>query len=113
MLNAVIDLSHHNRIDDFARVRDDGILAVIHKASQGTTYIDPTWKANKSRMQDAGLLVGAYHFGVAGDAAQQAEHFAEIAFADGVVLVLDLEGNPQGHDMSLLEAEEFVHQLAT
>ena len=37
MLNAVIDISHHNgKSLDFAAARADGILGVIHKASQGT-----------------------------------------------------------------------------
>jgi len=41
--NVVIDLSHHNADPDFGLAHDtDGIVDVIHKATQGLTYTDPT-----------------------------------------------------------------------
>lgn len=107
MINAVIDLSHHNQVSSFAKVRQDGILGVILKATQGFRYVDPTFAASRKKATQAGLMVGAYHFGVGGDAIAQAEHFLSVAGTDGL-LVLDFEGNPQGHDMSLEEAEQFV-----
>ena len=58
MLNAVVDLSHHNRIDSFDTVRNADIIAVIHKASQGATYTDPTFAINATRIRDAaGIFV--------------------------------------------------------
>ena len=36
-----------------------------------------------------------------------------VRLTDTPLLVLDLEGNPQGHDMSLQEAEEFVNHIFT
>lgn len=110
MINRVIDISHHNRVKNFATVKEDGIMAMIHKATQGTQYVDPTYRSHRKEAEDAGLLVGAYHFGVAGDAAAQAEHFVETSGNDSL-LVLDFEGNPQGLDMSLLEAEHFVEHV--
>ena len=42
LLNAVIDISHHNGgALDFAKAKADGILGVIHKASQGQSNTDP------------------------------------------------------------------------
>lgn len=35
IINVVVDLSHHNRVSDFNTVRADGIVSVIHKATQG------------------------------------------------------------------------------
>ena len=35
MLNAVVDISHHNTISSFDAARDAGICGVIHKATQG------------------------------------------------------------------------------
>ena len=114
MINAVVDISHHNKITSFDKVKQNGILAVIQKATQGTTFVDPTYRTNRTRIRSSELLFGAYHFGVAGNATSQAAHFLDVAGDDeDTLLVLDLEGNPQGHDMSLLEAEEFVHQVAT
>ncbi len=110
MLNAVIDLSHHNQIQSFDLVKQDGILAVMFKATQGTSYTDPTFADNRSAARAAGLFTGAYHFGVGGDPVGQAEHFLEVAGKDGL-LVLDFENNSQGQSMSLLEAEQFVMYL--
>ncbi len=112
MLNAVIDISHHNSIANIAQVQQAGILAVIHKATQGTLYMDPTFSNNRRQIQEAELLFGAYHFGTSGDPSAQADHFLSVAGTD-TVLVLDFEPNPQGHDMSLLEAEQFVHHIFT
>lgn len=110
MLNAVIDISHHNTVTNIKKVQEAGILGVIHKATQGITYKDPTFAANRKRIEDAGLLFGAYHFGTAGDANAQADYFLSVAGLE-TLLVLDFEPNPQGHDMTLLEAEQFVHHI--
>ena len=34
-INVVIDLSHHNEKVDFKKIAADGIVGVIHKATQG------------------------------------------------------------------------------
>ena len=112
MINAIIDLSHHNKVSSFAKVAQDGVLGVISKATQGFTFQDPSFASNRKRVKEASLLFGAYHFGVAGDPVAQAEHFLDVA-GDTPLLVLDFEGNPQGHDMTLLEAEQFVHHVFT
>jgi lysozyme len=110
MINAVIDLSHHNTISNTTKLLQSGVLAVIHKATQGSAYKDPTYAGNKKKLLSAGALFGSYHFGTAGDASGQAEFFLSVAGGDNL-LVLDFEPNPQGHDMSLLEAEQFVHHI--
>ena len=62
-INAVIDVSHHNGTRlDFAKAKADGILGVIHKASQGQANVDPMYRSNRNRARAAGLLWGAYHF---------------------------------------------------
>jgi lysozyme len=110
MINSVIDLSHHNKVTDFAKVKADQIVGIIHKATQGFNYVDQTFAIHTKKAADAGLLVGAYHFGTAGDPIAQAEHLIDTA-GDKTLLVLDFEGNPQGHDMSLEEAEHFVNHI--
>jgi len=112
-LNAVIDLSHHNTVTSFEAARTAGIRAVIQKATQGTRFVDPTYRSHRDAARAANLLFGAYHFGVAGNATEQASHLLAVAQSDTPLLVLDLEGNPQGHDMSLQEAEEFVNHIFT
>ena len=109
-LNVVVDLSHHNAEPDFARARDlGGLVGVIHKATQGLMYTDPTYASRRPRATDAGLLWGAYHFGTGSDGVQQAEHFLDVVQpTDDTLLVLDFEANAQGPSMTLEEARAFV-----
>jgi len=112
ILNAVVDLSHHNGEVDLEMAKRDGILAVIHKATQGLAFVDPLYAANRDQARDAGLLWGAYHFGTGGDGVAQAEHFLATAECQGKdLLVLDLEVDPQGPSMTLREARSFVSHL--
>jgi lysozyme len=109
VLNVVVDLSHHNNIVDFETIKQNGILGVIHKATQGFSYSDPTYQDRRSQALEAGLMWGAYHFGVGGDGLVQAEHFLDFVKPDvNDLLVLDFEPNSQGSSMTLTEAEEFV-----
>lgn len=112
MINSVIDLSHHNASVDFSAIKSDGILGVIHKATQGISYVDPKFKERAEQAVAYDVPVGAYHFGTAADPVQQAEHFVEQAGGERL-LVLDFENNPdktQG-DMSLQGAESFVRRV--
>lgn len=108
-LNAVIDLSHYQDVTSWTEVSADGIAGIINKCTQGTTFVDPTYAERQSAAKQAGLLWGAYHFGVGGDGAQQAQYFFEHATpAAGDLLVLDYEQNTSGSSMTLAEAEAFV-----
>ena len=53
--NSVIDLSHHNGTRlRFDKAKEDGIVGVIQKATQGEGYVDPTFKKNRSAVLAAG-----------------------------------------------------------
>lgn len=107
--NSVIDLSHHNGTVDFAKIAADGVVGVIHKATQGTADVDPTYATRRPAALSAGLLWGAYHFGTGSDGVAQAEYFLNVVQPDAsTLLVLDFEANPQGPSMSLEEARAFV-----
>jgi len=109
VLNNVVDISHHNGTVNLDRAKEDGILGVIQKATQGRTFVDPTYKRNRLKAQNAGLLWGAYHFGTGSDGIKQAEHFLNIVQPDDdTLLVLDFEANPTGPSMTLEEARAFV-----
>jgi len=108
-LNVVIDLSHHNNYVDFAKVAAAGVLGVIHKATQGTTTVDPLYAQRRGEALAAGLLWGAYHFGDGSDGVSQADHFLQVVGNDPQTLrVLDFESNPSGPTMSMEEARAFV-----
>lgn len=121
MLDAVIDLSHYNNggvlAIDFNTVASAGIAGVIHKVTQGTSYQDPSYAGRRLSALAAGLLWGAYHFGSAGDGAQQADFFLSVAQpANTDLLVLDLEATydssgQQAASMSLAQAEAFVSRV--
>jgi lysozyme len=108
-LNVIVDTSHHNGNVNFQKAKDAGILGVIQKATQGQSGVDPTFKTNRKKITDVGLLCGAYHFATGSDGLKQAEHFLEVVGSfDQTLLVLDFEPNPAGPSMSLEEARSFV-----
>ena len=89
-----IDVSHYQGAVNWAAVRAGGRRYAFCKATEGTTYTDPTFAANWPAMRAAGLLRGAYHFGRPGtSAAAQADYFCDaVRPAPGDLKpVLDLE----------------------
>lgn len=71
----VVDLSSHNNITSFADMKAAGVIGVILKSTQGTHYVDKTYKQRKADALAAGLLVGTYHFADGTDPVEQAKHF--------------------------------------
>lgn len=109
-INVVVDLSHFNTVSSFETVKEAGIAGVIHKATQGTSMIDSKYHERKAAALAAGLMWGAYHFGVGNeDGAAQAKFFLSVVEpGPNDLLVLDLEMNPSGPGMTLAQAEEWV-----
>lgn len=108
----VIDLSHHNTLDDdaFKQMFDSGIRGVILKSSQGTNYKDPTYDDRRQDALDAGLLVGAYHFATGEDIDAQIEHFFAAAAPDEKTLMaLDHEPN-KGNQLDLDGCRDFLQK---
>jgi lysozyme len=108
-LNVVIDLSHFNNVTNFSTVKADGIVGIIHKATQGTGGVDPMYSVRRGQALAAGLWWGAYHFATGDDAVAQAEHFLSVVKPEPTdLLVLDFEQNTTGSSMTLAGAEQFV-----
>lgn len=115
-INVVVDISHFQSNIDFPSVKQAGILAMIHKATQGTTYSDPSYTSNRTIANGVGLLWGAYHFGTAQDVPTQVNHFLQTASPDAnTLLVLDWEENSTASQgtMSLDQAKQFVQMIQT
>jgi lysozyme len=107
MQPVIIDLSHYNGDVDFAKIKAAGIEAVILKATQGTRLTDSKLTTNAAGARAAGLLVGAYHYGIAGEPIAQAEYFlSAIANLHPVLPVLDFERGTS--NMSLEEGQAFL-----
>lgn len=108
-LNAVIDLSHFNTVTSFDAIKADGIVGIIHKATQGINYTDPMYATHRGQALAAGLWWGAYHFGTGDDPVEQAKYFLSVVNPGPTdLLVLDFEPNTGGATMSLEQAEQFV-----
>lgn len=110
--NAIADISHFQGFPDFGKAAAAGIVAVIHKATQGVTNVDPNFAKNRAAIQAAGLLFGAYHFGSPGDGVAQARHFLATATPQpGDLLVLDFEPPGSGAGMDPHQALAFLQDV--
>ena len=88
----VLDLSHYNPVQDWLKVSKE-IDCVILKATQGKSYLDPTFYKNRVDARDSDILVGAYHFADGGDVNREVDHFLSKVgeMLEGEFLVLDYE----------------------
>jgi len=77
-----VDASHHQGRIDWQRVAGDRIGFAYLKATEGSTYTDPTFVDHARAARRAGLRVGGYHyFSTCSPGAPQATHFAEVLAA--------------------------------
>lgn len=111
--DAVVDISHHAMVTDFAAARYySNIRGVLHKATEGYDWVDPLYAARRQQAENAGLFWGAYHFGTHQySGADQATAFLAVAQpGPTTLLALDLELNERSpaNSMDLSQAEEFV-----
>jgi len=112
MIDTIIDVKHDNALD-IEKVKEAGIVAVIHKATEGATFKDPKYLSRKQQAMDAGLLWGAYHFSSGVNPVAQAENFLSVE--DGtdsrILLSLDWEKSTSGEDMTLAQARVFISTI--
>lgn len=110
-IRRVLDISHHNTVNDLDAVKDAGIWGIIHKATEGTSYIDNKYAGRKAGFLEIGLLWGAYHFAHPGSVSAQVDHFLRTAGVDDdTVYALDWEASSSG-TMSEEGAEEFCRLI--
>lgn len=57
-----IDISMHNGSINFNSVKNNGIEAIIIKATEGVDYIDPNFETYYSQSHNMGFHIGFYHF---------------------------------------------------
>ena len=114
----VADLSHHKWdhgiVPDFKAAKTSGTIGVIYKASEGSTYQDPTYDKSRILAKNAGMLWGAYHFGTAANVKGQVENFLKSAKPDEQTLIcLDFELNESSRKNTITKeiAVEFLHEV--
>ena len=104
----VLDLSHHNTIpESLIPAASAGIIGIIHKATEGTSYQDPKVEARYSLADQAGLLFGLYHFIRHGNIGGQVDNFMSVYRRynpANILIALDYEDAT----VSLSEVEEWL-----
>lgn len=112
MINTIVDLYHGNSVISWSDAVKGGVVAVIHKASQGILSTDREYSQRRACATKAGLLWGAYHFAIGADGTQQADHFLDIAQPEKQTLMaLDLEHNPTGATVTRAQAHDFIARI--
>jgi lysozyme len=87
-----IDISHWQGFPDFAKVKAAGVIAMIHKATEGTSYQDPNRAKNCANAIKAGIAVCCYHWIKPGSATAQMQYFLKtIEPVQGERVVIDYE----------------------
>jgi len=121
----VLNLSHYDMMrPDFAAMKREGIIGVIHEATYPSFVRDAKYFERQQEATRAGLLWGAYHYANGSDPVRQADHFlsavssawAQVdpaARGPGVLLVLDFEknGHYPGGTMRVDQAVAFVERI--
>ncbi|KAK4496308.1 hypothetical protein PRZ48_012288 [Zasmidium cellare] len=94
------DISHYQSSVDFNAAYNSGGLRFVYiKATEGTTYKDPSFSSHYTGATNAGFIRGGYHFASGtGDGSQEANYFLANGGGwsnDGRTLpgMLDLEGD--------------------
>src|SRR6185369_15637360 len=121
----VVNLSHYDMMrPDYAAMKREGIIGVIHEATYPPFTRDAKYLDRQVAATRAGLLWGAYHYANGSDPVRQADHFLSAvssawtqvdsgARGPGVLLVLDFEknGHYPGGTMRVDQAVAFVERI--
>lgn len=107
--DGVIDVSHHNGTIDWRQVYAAGITFAFLKATQGTDYVDPTFRYNRIAALNAGIMVAPYHFLDASDGGRQARHFLAVSGAGkGAPVMLDWEQDGVGKSVLIAMGDQLA-----
>ncbi|MBN9117679.1 MAG: glycoside hydrolase family 25 protein [Planctomycetes bacterium] len=89
-----VDVASYQGYPDWTSVKNSGKTFVFNKATEGTTYTNPYFATNWSRIKSAGLIRGAYHYGRPGtDPVAQADYFINTVHptSGDLQMMLDIE----------------------
>ncbi|MFO1144701.1 MAG: glycoside hydrolase family 25 protein [Amaricoccus sp.] len=112
--NGVIDISHHQTITNWDSIRNSGVVAIVHKATEGRSYRDRQYPGRRDAAKARGFLWGSYHFSSSANPLLQVENYLEHARPEPDELIcLDYEPSSSGVNMSydqMVEFVELIHQ---
>jgi lysozyme len=112
-----IDVASYQGYPDWTAVRNSGKTFAFTKATEGTSYVNPYFATNWSRMKSAGLIRGAYHYGHPGtDPVAQANKFCDVVqpTSGDLQMTLDIE-TTDGKTPSQVRSwiVSFINQIAS
>ncbi|WP_431050185.1 glycoside hydrolase family 25 protein [Roseateles sp. L2-2] len=116
-LNAFVDISHWQQTVDLDAAHAAGLVGMMHKATQGASFVDPTWAARARKARELGLLIGAYHLCTNQLVEDQIDRFldtiATSGSSAGVVPVLDWQhiAIPSQGTMTQTSLVEMINQF--
>lgn len=102
----IVDLSHHNPEPDWQALKAGGIVGVILKATEGTSYVDPTYAKRRQAAENVGLIVSTYHFFHGNASAEMTHYLDTVNPGAGERLCIDHEA-----EASLKQLEDAVSFL--
>lgn len=114
-MTKIIDVSNNNGHVDFAAARKAGAVGVYLKVTEGTSFVDQTYRANRKAAKAAGLKVGGYHFAhPEKDGIAEASFFLEhLVYEKGdLVPMLDMEldrGRPAAYTKAFVARVKARH----
>ena len=108
----VIDPFYGNDINWNKMGSETRLAGIIHKATIGTSKVDPKYYERKAKAKKLGYLWGSYHFGLAGTPEKQADFYLEtVKPADDEVMALDLEDTMSNKFMGIAKAIKFIARI--
>ncbi|MFH1194779.1 MAG: GH25 family lysozyme [bacterium] len=105
-----IDISHHQKMIDWKKVKETGVTFVFVKSTEGIDYLDTMFNFNWKTLAEENMIRGAYHFYVSDDdPKEQAKWFVDNvgSFENMLPPVIDVER--AGHKR--LTPEEYIDNL--
>jgi len=92
MPSPVIDLGHHNATPGWNAIKASGVVGIIHKVTEGRSYVDPTYSQRAHDADAVGLLFLPHHFLHPGSISSQMDWFlAHSSPPSGGRIVTDYE----------------------
>lgn len=113
LTTGIVDLHHSDGRYDLAAAKAGGVVAMIHKATEGKDWKDPLFVQAMEACKVNGVARGTYHFASASSpGAVQADFFLSVVGDRAELLVLDWETN-HGRAGTMLRAEAvaFVRRI--
>ncbi len=108
----VIDPFYANEINWEKLATERRVVAIIHKATIGTTKLDAGYAKRKDEALKRGYLWGSYHWGVAGNPVKQADFYIDtVKPGPDELIALDLEDAQSTTLMNVDEAILFIERV--